>query len=203
MNYDVLANEDSIAKTAEAIKSRGINVVVVNTGQEALEAIKNMIPKGAQVMNASSTTLEQIGFVAYLASGDHPWNNLHVSILMEKDEQKQATLRTQSILSEYFLGSVHAIAQTGEMVTASATGSQIPSYAFSSPHVIWVAGVNKIVPTLADALTRVREYTFPLENERMKKAGYPGSMIGKILINEREMPSSKATLILVREKLGF
>jgi len=204
MDYEILASEDVIAKTVEAVKARGVEVVVVDNRAEALEKVKGMIPKGADVMNASSRTLEEIGFVEYLKSGAHGWNNLHVAILAENDPQKQAKLRAQSVLSEYFLGSVHAIAETGELVTASASGSQIPGYAFSSSHVIWVAGTQKITPTLEDAFKRVRTYVFPLEDQRMKGLGYPGSAIAKILINEREiLPDRKATLILVREKLGF
>jgi len=69
MNYETLASEEVIQKTAQAIKKRGIDVIVVNNRQEALEKIKSMIPKGAEIMNASSTTLEQVGFVEYLKSG--------------------------------------------------------------------------------------------------------------------------------------
>lgn len=85
-----------------------------------------------------------------------------------------------------FLGSVHAIAETGEMVIASASGSQLPSYVFTSDNVIWVVGTQKIVPTLSDAMKRVREYTLPLEDARMKSEGFPGNTIGKLLIFENQ-----------------
>lgn len=107
------------------------------------------------------------------------------------------------VTAQYFLGSVHAVAQTGEIVTASASGSQVPAYAFSSPNVIWVIGVQKIVPTLDEAITRVREYVLPLEDARMKKAGFPGSIIGKLLTLEYEMMPNRITAIFVKEKLGF
>jgi len=67
-----------------------------------------------------------------------------------------------------------------------------------------MANYRKIVPTLEEGMKRVREYVFPLEDNRMKSSGYPGSTIGKILIFEREiMPNRKVTLIFVNEKLGF
>ncbi len=125
-------------------------------------------------------------------------------ILAEKDEAKQTELRKKSVSSEYFLGSVHAIAETGEMVIASASGSQLPAYVFTSNNVIWVVGAQKIVPTLSDAIKRVREYVLPLEEARMKSEGGWGSTIGKLLIFEKEInPDRKLTLILVNEKLGF
>jgi len=155
-------------------------------------------------MTGASITLQQIGFEEVLISKAHPWVNLKDELLAEKDPARQAELRRKSILAEYFLGSVHAIAETGEIVIASATGSQLPSYAFSSPNVIWVAGAQKITPTLDDAIRRVREYNFPRENQRMKDMGYPGSMIGKLLIFERESPylNRHITLILVKEAVG-
>jgi len=96
------------------------------------------------------------------------------------------------------------VTQSGEIIIASATGSQLPAYAFSSDNVIWVVGTQKIVPNLEDGLRRVREYCLPLEDKRMKSLGYSGSTLGKILILEREtVPNRKVTLIFVNEKLGF
>jgi hypothetical protein len=109
-------------------------------------------------------------------------------------------------MAEFFLGSVNAIAETGELVFASATGSQLPPYAYTSRNIVWVAGAQKIAPTLDDALRRVREYVLPLEDERQKKNGNKaGSFIGRILILEREPAYLRRnlTLILVDEVLGF
>lgn len=204
MNYETIPSAEIIEKTAAALRERNINVVVVNTKEEAFESIKVLIPATASVMNGSSMTLEQIGFVEYLKSGNRSWNNLHAGILAEKDPQKQAELRKQSILAQYFLGGVQAITESGQILIASATGSQLTQPAFAADNVIWVASTNKIVPTIEDAFTRLKEYTFPLENERMKTVGYPGSVIGKVLIFEREInPARKINLILVNEKLGY
>ena len=65
-------------------------------------------------------------------------------------------------------------------------------------------GAQKIVPTLAEAIKRLREHVFPLEDAKMKKEGHPVSVIGKIHIFEREMmPFRKVTMILANERLGF
>lgn len=203
MNYETLPPEETIAKTAEAIKRRGIEVIIVNDGKEALEKIKNLIPENATVMNGSSTTLEEIGFTEYLRSGKHPWENLHQPILQEQDPRKKAKLTRQALLADYFLGSINAIAQTGELVAADASGSRVGAYPFAAGKVILVSGINKIVPTFEDAIKRVREYVYPLENERAKKAYGMESMIGKMLLIEKEMFPQRTYLILVKEKLGF
>lgn len=204
MKYDTLASKESIKKATESLKSRNITVEFVNTKEEALNRINELIPPGKEVMTGSSTTLDQIGFTNLLISGKHPWMNLKSAILGEKDRGKQMELRKKSVTSEYFLCSVHAVAQTGEILIASASGSQIPSDSFSSDNVIWVVGTQKIMPTLDECFKRLYEYVIPLEDKRMKNAGYPGTTVGKILIFERETNENrKVTLIFVNEKLGF
>jgi L-lactate utilization protein LutC len=155
-------------------------------------------------MTGGSTTLDQIGLTEMLKSGKHPWKNLKEQILSEKDPAKQNDLRKNSVTSEYFLGSVHAVVENGEILIVNGTGSAIPSNAFSSDNVIWIVGTQKIVPTLEEAFKRVREYCVPLEDKRMKSIGYGGTTIGKYLIFEREINQNrKINLIFVNEKLGF
>ena len=205
MNYETLANIDAVQKAIKALAWRGITAIVVNNRMEALEKVKSFIPKGASVMNGSSRTLEEIGFVEYLKSGTHGWKNLHEEILAEKDPAKQATLRKQAVLSDYYLGSVHAVAETGQLVIASNSGSQLPHIVFTSPNLVFVVGMQKLAPNLDVALSRVREYVLPLEDKRMKDVGMGGSAISKLLIFEQEpvFMGRKVHVIFVNEKLGF
>jgi hypothetical protein len=205
MNYNTISSDQSVDTAIAALKERRVEAVVVGTKEEALSAVKANIPPGSSIMNGASKTLEQIGFIEYLKSGSHGWNNLHEGVLLEKDPAKQAQLRRQSALSDYYVGSVHALAETGELVIASNSGSQLPHIAFTSPNVIFVVGAQKIVPSLAAALDRLEKYVVPLEDERMKSAYGYGTMLCKILILNRENPAMKrkVRLILVKESLGF
>jgi hypothetical protein len=206
MDYAALPSPERIRRTLEAINQRGIHAELVQTKEEALEKVKALIPPESVVMTAGSVTLQQIGFEAILISGQHPWRNFKADLLAEKDPVKQSAMRRQGTLAEFFLGSVNALAETGELVFASGTGSQLPAFAYTSRNVIWVAGVQKITPTLDDALRRTREYVLPLEDERQKKFGNKtGSYIGRILIFEYEPAFLRRnlTLILVNQALGF
>jgi L-lactate utilization protein LutB len=205
MDYTKVADDAVVAATVAALGERNIEAHVVGTKAEALDLIKSFIPQGASVMNGSSRTLDEIGFLEYLKSGAHGWNNLKEAITAETDPAKQAVLRKQSVLSDYYLGSVHALAQTGESIIASASGSQLPHIAFTSPNIIFVVGTQKIVPTLADAMERVEKHVFPLEDARMKSTGAAGSVLAKELIYRREpaMMGRKVRMILVKESLGF
>ena len=203
--WDKIPNQQTITRTINALKNRGINAELVQTQGGALKLLTARIPEGAEVMTGASTSLDQIGFTDLLKSGARNWKNLKQEMMSEKDPVKQRSLRVKATGAEYFIGSVQAVAETGEIVVASASGSQIPAYAFNSRNVVWVVGAQKIVRTLEEALRRVREHALPLETARMKSQGYPGSMIGKILIFEREPPQfgRNLTMILVNEKLGF
>ena len=205
MNYTTLATKESIEKTTKGLTSRNVEVLVVETKEDALVKIKELIPKGSSVMNGASVTLEQIGFVDYLKGGEHGWNNLHQAIVEEKDGAKQAQLRNQALTSEYYLGSVHALAETGEFIIASNTGSQLPHIVFSSPNIIFVVSAKKIVPSLTDAMDRLMEHVVPLEDEHMKQMYGVGTSVNKIVTfkNENPMMGRKVRMIIVNEDLGF
>ena len=205
MNYDTLATKEIVSKTASALNANGIETFVAENGSEALEKIKELIPKGASVMNGSSRTLEQIGYIDYLKEGQHGWNNLHASILEEKDPAKQALLRKQSVLSDFYLGSVHALAENGEFVIGSNTGSQLPHIVFTSQNLIFVVSTKKIVPTLADAMKRLEEHVQPIEDKKILEKFKIHTMLSKVIIFKREntMLGRKATMILVNEDLGY
>src|SRR5947209_2103086 len=112
--FDELATNESINNVTARLKENGINSFVLERGNEALQKIVELIPQGVSIMNGSSVTLETIGFVEYLKSGKHSWNNLHEAIVNEKDKAKQEELRKQALLSDYYLGSVHAVSEEGE-----------------------------------------------------------------------------------------
>lgn len=206
MAYDIVPTLEIIQRTVESVNARGIHAELVETKEAALQRIKALIPPGCVVMTGSSVTLQQIGFEDILISGNHPWRNFKDDLLAEKDPVKQSAMRRQGTLAEYYLGSVNALAETGELVFASGSGSQLPAYAYTSHNVIWVVGAQKIAPTLEDALQRVREYVLPLEDQRQKNLGNKaGSRINRILSIEGEPAYLRRnlTLILVNQVLGF
>lgn len=205
MDWSKPANEESVGKAAAALKANGFNVVIVNDRRAALEEATKLVPEGAEVMTAGSTTLSEIGFTDLLKSGNHRWMNLKEEIVKEKDPQKQHELRLRSVSAPFMLGSVHAITENGELLTASASGSQLPGYAFSSHNLVLVVGTQKIVKSMDDAMQRIKEYSVPLEDKRMKAAGMGGTMYAKLLIlfKEPAFMQRKVTVILVKEKLGF
>lgn len=199
--WERLADSETIQQTLAALRSRGFNAEFVENRKEALERVRSLIPPGARVMTGG-TTQEQIGLMDLLASGKHPWVNMKGEILSEKNPHKQMELRRMGTFAQYFVGSVHAVAKTGELIAGSASGSQLAAYAYGAENLILVVGAQKITQSLEDGLRRLREHSVPLEDRRMKSIGYPGTVLSKILIMERQTRPA-VYVVIVNEILGF
>ncbi len=201
--WNRVPSDEVIAHACAAIRRRGINVIQVRDAPAGLETLRSVIPARAEVMNGSSTTLIEIGYDAFVKSGRSGWVNLHDVITSEDDTEKRHELRRKSVTAEYFISGVNAIAQSGEVVACDRSGSRVGAWPFAAKHLILVSGVNKIVPTLTDALERVWEYAFPLENARVKKSSGGSSQVGKCVIFVNEASEERTTLILINEALGY
>ena len=155
-------------------------------------------------MNGASVTLETIGFVDYLKDGQHGWNNLHAGVIAEQDKVKQSALRKQAVLSDYYLGSVHALAENGQFIIASNSGSQLPHIVFTSQHLIFVVGAQKIVTSLDEAFKRLEEYVVPKEEIHMQEKYGVSTYPSKVVLFNREKPDSGRTvqMLIVNEQLG-
>ncbi len=204
-NFNELADNSKVLKTVESLKENGFLPILVNSKEEAFEKIQELIPDDASVMNGTSATLREIGYIEYLKQGGHKWNNLHEKVLAELDPEKQAKLRKTSVISDFYLGSAHAVTQNGEILIASNTGSQLPHLVYTSQNIIFVVGAQKIVENLDEAFQRLDEHVIPLENERMMGVYGVGTTHAKTLILHKENPmmGRQIYVILVNEKLGF
>ncbi len=192
-----------VEQTFAAVKQRGLTPIYVPGRRAALETVLGLIPKGSTVAHGSSTTLQEIGLVDRLKDPASGYQYLNPEWQTESDAIRRARIRAKlSVEADYYLGSVQAICETGEVIGADASGSRQAFYVYGPPHVIWVAGINKLVPNQSDGIRRVREIALPLEDKRMKGLGAPGSHIGKLVVYERER-TGRITLILVGEPLGF
>ena len=103
---------------------------------------------------------------------------------------------------DYSVGSVHAVTRDGTLVIASASGSQLASYAWGATNVILVVGAQKLVPTLEAAHERIYEHSLKLEDARAYAAYGQNSYVGKILEIHQELPG-RIRIVLIRQSVGF
>ena len=196
-----LASDEQIATAAAALTARGMAAEVVTSGALARQRVLDLLPEGAEVFTSMSRTLDTLGLSAEINESSR-YSPLR-SQLKTLDRQTQGREWRKLVSSpEYVVGSVHAVTEQGQVLIASASGSQLASYVFGAGHVIWVVGAQKIVRDLGEGLRRVREYSYPLEHERMHALNGVGSFLAKMLLVEGERPG-RISVILVKEALGF
>jgi L-lactate utilization protein LutC len=195
-----LASDERLQKTALALQKNGMETFIVENGLEAKQKILEFLPEDADVFTSVSKTLEALGIPEIV---NESFNSVRVR-LAELDPKTQGRERTiLGAAPEYMVGSVHAITEGGSVVIASNTGSQLPGYASGASHVIWVVGGQKIVSDLDEAIKRIYEYTYPLEDLRAQEAYGINSNVSKLLIVNKEVIPHRIKVILVKENLGY
>ena len=183
--WGAVATEEQIASTVSALRERGFDVEVVDDADAARAAVLALIPDGAEVHQASSTTLDQIGVTdAINTSGSY--QPVRPRIFAMDRATQGAEIRQLMSAPAYMLGSVHAITQDGSLVTASKSGSQLGPYASGAGKLILVAGTNKIVSDLDEAFRRIDQHSLPLEDARARIAYGFGSSVHKLLVLNAE-----------------
>lgn len=203
MKYNKIVSDESINKTAAALKARGLEAVIVENAHAAKTFVLSKLPKQAKVMTMTSKTLDETGLAEVINSGTE-YVSLKNQLYSMDRETEGREMQQLGASPEYALGSVHAITEDGQVIIASATGSQLPAYAYGSEHVIWVVGAQKIVPDLNEAMKRLNEYVLPLESERARIAyGVEGSNVSKLLIINNEFTPKRILVVIVKEALGF
>jgi len=200
--YGVVADQATIEKTAEALEKNGIHALIVETGAEAKEQLFELLPKEAEVMNMTSTTLDSIGVSKEIMESGN-YNAVRKELESLDRETQGLEMQKLGAAPEWVVGSCHAVTEDGKVLIASASGSQLPAYAGGSNHVIWVVGAQKLVKDFDDGIKRLYEYSLPLEDERARKVYGMGSGVNKILVVNKEFMQGRITMIIVKEKLGF
>ena len=196
------ASAESIQRTIKALAARNVEALLLKSRDSALAKLKELVPEGSEVFVNTSKTLATIGYTDYMHGNDR-YVNLHDRMMAIPDPAQQREFRRKTTTAEYFVGSVQAIAETGEIVIASGSGSQVGAYSYGARRVILVAGTQKICPTLAEAEARTRGYTLEVHDRWLEGRGSPAAPIGKLLIMEHEPMVGRITMILVPERLGW
>lgn len=201
--YNQLPDQEIVTKTISALKTNGMDALVVVTKEEAKAKITELIPKGSEIMTMSSVTLETIGITDEVQKSGR-----YISVKNKLSSFDRATQsrEMQKIGSapDWAIGSVQAVTEKGEVFIASNTGSQLPAYVYGSAHVIWVVGTQKIVKDTDMAMKRIYKYVLPLESKHMHDLyGVPGSNVSKLLIVNKEINPGRITVIFVNKVLGF
>lgn len=207
--------EEKIVRLIKKWQTRNITGLYCSNKEEAIDMVMALIPETASVGISGSVTLDQLGIIRRLeARGNKVFNQYKTGITREESLK----LRRQGTLADFYLASANAVSENGELVFLSAYGNRTAGVSCAK-NVIVICGINKITPTLNDALKRSREYATPLNCKRLSWNTpcftdgicresiclFPEykRMCCQVLILEAEVMLGRLKVVLVAEELGF
>jgi len=199
--FTTLPDEQVIASAVTALEEHGFSVEVVDDLDAARQAVLARIPHGSSVMTNTSVTLDQAGIADTINDGERYDSARNRMFALDFATQAQE-MKAIGGQPEYAVGSVHAVTRDGTLVIASASGSQLASYAWGAANVIFVVGAQKLVPTLEAAHERIYQHSLVLEDARAIAAYGQHSSVGKILEIHQELPG-RIHIVLIRQVVGF
>ena len=199
--FTTLPDERTLASTVTALEEHGFSVEIVDDLDAARQAVLARIPEGSSVMTNTSVTLDQAGIAAAVNDSGH-YDSARARMAGLDFATQLQEMKAIGGQPDYALGSVHAVTRDGTLVIASASGSQLASYAWGAANVIFVVGAQKLVADLEVARERIYQHSLVLEDARAIAAYGQHSQVGKIMEIHSELPG-RIHIVLVRQVAGF
>jgi hypothetical protein len=200
--FAVPEEDARVRRTAAALEANGITVLRSSNSAEAKRIVLDLIPAGSHVHQGASQSLDAAGITDEIERSGR-YEPLRPRVFSMDRATQADEIRRLGAAPDIMLGSVHAVTETGSLVAASVSGSQLGPYVSGAGKVILLVGTQKIVPDLEAALLRIDEYAFPLEDARAQAAYGIHSGVNKVLVVNREWTPDRITVVLCDEPLGF
>jgi hypothetical protein len=200
--FAISADDPRVHRATAALEANGIKVLRAADVGEAKRLVLDLIPEGSQVHHGASESLDVSG-IAHEIETSGRYDPVRPRTGSMDRTSQAGEIRRLTAAPDVMLGSVHAVTETGALLTASMGGSQLGPYVSGAGRVILVVGTQKIVSDLDEGLRRIYDYSFPLEDARAQAAYGIHSAVNKILIINREIIPGRITVVLVDEVLGF
>ena len=198
-------------KTVEALNKRYFDAYYCSTAAEAVEKALELIPKTDSVSWGGVMTVDELGLKQRLAQEGYT--------LIDRDKakdpaEKQEIMR-QALTCGTFLMSSNAISKDGQLVNIDGMGNRVAAMCFGPRQVVVIAGMNKVIGTLDDAMARARNIAAPANAQRFGVktpcgvTGQCGDCTGpecicsKVVITRMCKPAGRIKVILVGEELGL
>jgi len=199
-----------LEKLIKNLKNNEFEVSYFETGKEAAAYLDSRID-GKTVGFGDSETLRVMGVSELLEKHNTVYNPIGIHGDEEFDDMARKTQ-----LTDIFLTSVNAIAETGEMVNIDGTGNRVAGSLFGHEKVYLVAGINKVAPTLDDAIFRARNVAAPkntskfgyktpcaVKGDRCYDCHAPRRICNVLAVYLQKMNGMDMEVVLVGEELGF
>ncbi len=158
-----------------------------------------------------SQTLKELGLFELLSSHNEVHSPMHT-----KQGETFCDAAKAAMFTDVFFTSVNGASISGELVNIDGTGNRIAGSLFCHKKVYFVLGKNKIMPTLAEAVSRARNVAAPANAKRLGKktpcaingdhcynCNSPDRICNAILLYTHKMQEIDAEVILIGQDLGL
>lgn len=211
MDVRAMRNDVLGTRLVKALESRNMEAYYVKTKEEALQKALELIPEGSQVSWGGTMSAQEIGLTSALHEGDYDVLDRE---LVQTVEEKEA-IAHQALNCDWFIGSSNAVSEDGILVNIDGNSNRVAAFAYGPKNVLLIVGMNKVVKTAEDALSRARNEAAPINAQRFpietpcKKNGMcfdcksPQTICCQILITRFSRVKNRIKVILVDENLGF
>ena len=204
----------------ENLKRNNMNALAVETASDALEYIKNTIPEGAVVSNGGSVTLSEIGAIELFRKGNYNFLDRGADGL-SRDEIED--IFRKSFFADYYLMSTNALTEDGLLYNVDGNSNRVAALVYGPENVIIVAGRNKIVKNIDEAIKRVKTVAAPKNCVRLNCMTYCNAkgecvcadsndfdgcdtdsrICCNYVISSKQRKKGRITVIIVNEDLGY
>ena len=177
----------------------------------ALNKALEWIPKDASIGWGGATSAQQIGLIQTLKEGGYHTLDRDTCKTLEE----RVKMMKKCLTADVFLTGANAVSLDGQMVNIDGIGNRVAAIVYGPDSIIVVVGMNKVVDTLEDAITRARTIAAPMNNQRFdnqnpcKATGSCADckcetcICNQILITRNCRPAGRIKFIVVGEDLGF
>lgn len=211
MTPEQIRNEKTGEHLVAALKSRHFDAYYCATKEDAAEKILSLIPETDTVSWGGSLTMEELGIISRIKQEGRTIIDRGTA----KNEAAKIELMRQALLCDTYLTSTNALTEDGELVNIDGNGNRTAAMMFGPKSVIIACGMNKIVKTVPDAVSRARNYAAPVNAQRFDirtpchETGMcadcksPQSICTYIVRTRLCKPAGRIKVVLVGETLGF
>lgn len=151
-----------LERTSRNLESNNMRCFIAETKEDVLPIVKELLSVGETVSCGGSATLAETGVAELLRSGEY--NFLDRS---GKSPEEAEEIYRRAFFADSYLTSSNAVTQNGELYNVDGNSNRVAAICYGPKSVIVVAGRNKVVPTLEDAVTRVKRLAAPMNTARL------------------------------------
>lgn len=148
--------EQYIATTMKNLESNGIKPFFVETKADVLPLVQSLMNKGESVSNGGSMTMVECGLFDLVENGDYDFIDRRG---LQGEDVRQSYIRAYG--ADNYICSSNAVTEKGELFNVDGNSNRVSCIVYGPRQVIMIIGKNKIVPDLAAAVKRVKQYAAP------------------------------------------